>query len=281
VKPEPGDKTITVTRSTVAAAAHSVGIGPGDTAMFHSSLSSMGTVANGPDSVIDGFLDAVGPTGTVAAPTLWWYVADPPRTLDQWDPNTSPAYIGTIPEAFRQRPDSVRSDNPTHSVSAIGARAVDLTRNHGTGGLRPCQFGDTAFAAESPWERLYQWNAAYCFIGVDFTVCTIGHYVECRVIERALAAVPDPARRADLEGRLARWEKEGVYPRFRFRDMGEHLTELGFVRFGKIGSATLRCIRARDLVDNTLATLDAEPDKWFKDEFLAWLHDAQEKGTEQ
>jgi len=52
-----------------------------------------------------------------------------------------------ITEAFRQRTDSIRSDNPTHSVSAIGARAVELTADHGKWGLRPCMYRDEAFAA--------------------------------------------------------------------------------------------------------------------------------------
>ena len=272
MKPETGDKSIAVTRADVAAAARSVGIGPGDTAMFHSSLSSMGTVVGGPDAVIDGFLDAVGPAGTVAVPTLWWHATDPPMRPEEWDIDRSPAYIGTIPETFRQRPDSVRSNHPSHSVSAIGARARELTRGHGAAGLRPCVFGDGAFAGESPWERLYQWNAAYCFIGVDFTVNTMGHYIECRVIERALAEA-DEARRGELEARLARRGKTGVYPRYRFRDMGERLAGLGLVRFGRIGSATLRCIRARDMADHTLAVLAAEPEKWFHEDFLAWLRE--------
>ena len=265
-----------MTRADVAAGARSVGIEPSDTAMFHSSLSSMGTLDGGPNTVIDGFLDAVGPTGTVAVPTLWWHVTDPPLTLDQWDIDTSPAYIGTVPETFRKRPDSIRSDNPTHAISAIGARADELTRGHGSGGLRPCVFRDSAFAAQSPWQRLYDWNAAYCFIGVDFTVNTMGHFIECQVIERALAAAPEAARGA-LEARLRRWEKDGVYPRYRFQAMGERLAELGHVRLGKIGSATLRCIRARDMVDHALAVLDAEPKAWFDDEFLAWLRDARKE----
>ena len=58
MKPEPGDKSIRVTRLDVAAALRSVGVSPGDTVLFHSSLSSMGTVEGGADAVIDGFLDS-------------------------------------------------------------------------------------------------------------------------------------------------------------------------------------------------------------------------------
>lgn len=275
MRPEPGDKTIHVHRHDVTAAAWAVGIAPGDTIMFHSSLSSMGTVVGGPDTVIDGFLDAVGPEGTVAAPTLWYHHTDPPMRLEDWDIDRSPSYPGLITETLRQRPDSVRSDNPTHSVSAIGAGAEELTRNHGRSGLRPCIFGDTAFAAESPWQRLYEWNAAYCFIGVDFTVNTMGHLIETLFVGRALDGCP-PDRRVELEAQVRRFGKPGVWPRHGFQAMGERLADMGLVRFGKIGSATLRCIRARTMVDNAVAILDAEPAAWFDDGFRAWLAQARE-----
>jgi aminoglycoside 3-N-acetyltransferase len=275
MKPEPGDKSIQVHRSDVAAAAGAVGIVPGDTVMFHSSLSSMGTVVGGPNAVIDGFLDAVGPEGTVAAPTLWWHHTDPPMRLEDWDIDRSPSYPGLITEAFRQRPDGVRSNNPTHSVSAIGARARELTRDHGRSGLRLCVFGDTAFAEESPWQRLYEWDAAYCFVGVDFTVNTMGHYCETVFVERALRGCP-PGRRAELEAQVHRFGKPGIWPRHSFQAMGERLAEMGLVRFGRIGSATLRCTRTRPMVDNILAILDGEPEAWFDAEFRAWLAKARE-----
>jgi aminoglycoside N3'-acetyltransferase len=121
---------------------------------------------------------------------------------------------------------------------------------------------------------LYDWNAAYCFIGVDFTVNTMGHFVQAVFVERALEACP-PCRRRELDARIQRWEKPGVWPNYNFQAMGERLAEMGLVKFGKIGSATLRCIRARDMVDNTLAILDSEPEKWLSNEFLEWLNEAK------
>ena len=58
--------------------------------------------------------------------------------------------------------------------------------------------------------------------------------------------------------------------------MGERLATMGWVRFGKIGSATLRRIRAQVMVDSILAILDAEPDAWFQPDFRAWLARATE-----
>jgi aminoglycoside 3-N-acetyltransferase len=286
MQPEPGDKSVQVTVDDVAAGVRSVGVGSGDIVMFHSSLSSMGHVCGGANSVIEGFRQAVGPEGTVAVPTLWW---DGSQDLAAWDYDHSPSYPGIITEVFRQRPDSIRSDNPTHSVSAIGPRAAELTADHGKWGLRPCMFGDEAFAAASPWERLYQWNAHYCFLGVDFTVNTMAHNGQCRLIEWALQQAP-PDRRADLDQRVSRFattveyyrqSRAGltptvafVWPMFDFRLMGEHLAELGLVRFGKIGSATIRAIRSRDMIDTILTTLKAEPEQWLPEQFLAWWHEA-------
>ncbi|MEN6303140.1 MAG: AAC(3) family N-acetyltransferase [Armatimonadia bacterium] len=286
MRPETGDRTISVTVDDVAAGVRSVGIGPGDLVMFHSSLSSMGNVVGGPNTVIEGFLKAVAPDGTVAVPTLWW---NGTQDLKDWDYDNSPSYPGIITETFRQRPDSIRSNNPTHSVSAIGPRAAELTADHGKWGLRPCMYGDGAFAEASPWERLYLWDAHYCFLGVDFTVNTMGHYCQCRLIEWALEQAP-PEKHDDLLSRISRWQSivdyyeasrenpprtlQFMWPSFSFKDMGEHLADLGLVRFGKIGSATIRAISSRQMVDTIMATIIAEPDKWLVEHFRPWWHEA-------
>jgi aminoglycoside 3-N-acetyltransferase len=275
-----------VTTDDVAAGVRALGVEPGDIVMFHSSLKSMGYVTGGPNAVIDGFLAAVGPEGTVVVPTLWW---NGTQDLGEWDCETSPSYPGLITETFRRRPDSVRSNNPTHSVSAIGKRARELTAHHGEWGLRPCLYGDTAFAEASPWERLYRWNAHYCFLGVDFTYNTMGHYCQCVLLQWALEQAPAD-RRADLDARISRQDTivryyhasrsgsgetvELMWPGFDFRAMGEHLADLGLVRFSTIGAATLRGIRTRDMVDTIVATIKAEPDQWLAANFQPWWHEA-------
>lgn len=272
MRPETGDQTIEVRRGDVARGVREIGAGPGDVVMFHSSLSSMGKVVGGPNEVIEGFLEAVGPEGLVAVPTLWWSGKE---DINDWDYDNSPSYPGIITEIFRQRPDSLRSNNPTHSISAIGPRAAEFTADHGAFGLRPCRFGDQAFAVASPWEKLYQWNALYCFLGVDFTVNTMNHYCECRLLQEELERChPEDFDR--LEDQIIRWQKPGVYPTHSFQAMGEHLADLGLVAFSKIGSATLRGIRAQVMVDNILATLRAEPEKWLTEEFRAWWQEVKE-----
>ena len=274
MQPEPGDKNVRVTRSDAALAAQAVGIKSGDTVLFHSSLSSMGTVVGGPDTVIDGFLDAVGPCGTVAVPTLCnWTPATERLVFSGWNPATSPSYVGRITEAFRTRPDAVRSDQATHSVAAIGGRAADLTAEHGAFGPRPGPFGDRAFADSSPWQKLYEWNAAYCFIGVTFRVCTLVHYVETMLSQRALARAV-PTRRAALGAELSGWMKPGVWLGIRNDDrvvLAEALAARGLVHRTKLGSATFRMARTRDIVDYWVAAVEEAPAKWLSEDALDWI----------
>jgi aminoglycoside 3-N-acetyltransferase len=242
--------------------------------MFHSSLSSMGTVEGGPNTVIDGFLDAVGPRGTVAVPTLCQsQPQDRPNALETWNIRTSPSYVGLITETFRLRPDAIRSDHFTHSVAAIGARAAELTADHGAFGLRPGPFGERAFAKASPWQRFVDWNAAYCFVGVTFRVNTMVHYVESLIVERALDRI-EPAGRAQAAAKVVGWLKPGVWPTVRVEDreiIERMLADRDVVRYGKIGSATLHCARARPMVQNWVEIMEAAPAKWFPAEFMAWL----------
>ncbi len=278
MEPERGDKRVMVTREDVAAAVRAVGVRPGDVAFFHSSLSSMGTVVGGADAVIDGFLDAAGPEGTVAVPTL---CESHEAVFEEWDPARSPSYVGLITETLRRRPGAFRSDHATHSVAALGARAAELTEGHGRAGRRPSPWGPAAFADESPWARLRRWNAAYLFIGVTFRVATIVHYVEALVAERALRRAP-PARRDEFAARLKDFGKPGVWPSMRVADREKFeawLADKGLVRYGRIGCATLRCVRAGALVDEWVRFLESDPAQWLPKEFVQWLSEIERIAT--
>ena len=159
-----GDLAVKVGVREVAEGFRAVGAVPGDTVLFHGSLSSMGTVEGGPATVIAGVLEAVGPNGTVAMPTLWYHGKEPLQNPKDFDVRTSPSYIGALSEALRTDPRSVRSNDFSHSVSAIGARAAALVAGHNTCPILHTPWSLRAFSDGSPWDRLYQWNALYCFI---------------------------------------------------------------------------------------------------------------------
>lgn len=274
MQPEKGAPTITVTSADVSRALRDVGVRPGDTVMLHSSLSSMGTVVGGAEAVIDGFLQAVGPTGTVAVPTLCnWRPGEDAQVFPRWDPTRSPSYVGRISDTLWRRPEARRSDHPTHSVAAIGARARELTASHGSHGRRQCPFGDRAFAADSPWQRLVDWNAAYCFIGVSMQMATAVHLVETMIVQRHLRRVPVD-HRAALSDQIAGWMKPGVWPWVRIDDrdvLEAMLAEAGLVRYGRIGSATLRCTHMGDLVRTWVEILESDPERWLPEGYREWV----------
>ncbi len=272
---EPGDPAFRVTRGDIARALHAAGLRAGDTVLFHSSLSSMGTVVGGADAVIDGFLDAVGPMGTVAVPTLssWRGLKERNRVWDHWSIADTPTYCGLIPETFRRRPEAVRSNHYTHSVSAIGPRAAELTANHGESGLREAPWGPGAFAATSPWQRFYDWNVFYCLIGVNCQRLTMVHFVETQLIHRAIARAA-PKRRQDLLAQVSGWTRDGVWAGIGTRKRlvaEEHFAEKGLLQYESIGSARLRSMRTRPLVDAWIALAESDPAYWCSEGFARWL----------
>jgi len=180
MKHDNDNHAIAVNSEEVSEGFRNAGAIPGDTVFFHGSLNSMGTVKDGPISVINGALAAVEPAGTVAMPSLWYNGKEPRKNPQDFNINTSSSYVGTLSETLRTDPRSVRSDNFSHSVSAIGARAVALTFGHDKCCHSPSPWSPKAFSKGSPWDRLYTWNALYCFIGVTMRVCTIKHYIEDR-----------------------------------------------------------------------------------------------------
>lgn len=276
---EPGDPSIRVAQKGITDALRAAGLRAGDSVLFHSSLSSMGTVAGGADAVIDGFLDAVGPTGTVAVPTLssWRELKDKSRVWDHWSITDTPTYCGLIPETFRRRPEAVRSNHYTHSISAIGPRAAKLTANHGESGLREAPWGPGAFAGASPYQRFYDWNVFYCLIGVNCQRLTMVHFVETHLVHRAIARAA-PERREDLLAQVRGWTREGIWASIGTdkRLVAEELfAKKGLLKYGKIGSARLRYMRIRPVIDAWIALAESDPAYWCSEGFANWLKRAK------
>ena len=104
-----------------------VGIHPGDTVYCHSSLSKFGYVEGGAATVVAALSASLGPTGTLAAPAGTYSLKRTPNPV--FDVRHAPSELGTIAEAIRQR-STHRSHHVVESVSALGARAAELTSTH-------------------------------------------------------------------------------------------------------------------------------------------------------
>lgn len=104
------------------------GINSGDVLMVHSSLSSLGHIEGGVNSVIAALLKVLGDKGTLLMPALSYENVS--RDNPYFDVNETPCCVGTIPETFRHYPGTIRSLHPTHSICANGYRAREFTEKH-------------------------------------------------------------------------------------------------------------------------------------------------------
>ena len=145
-----------------------VGLRPGGVVMVHSSLSSLGYVAGGAETVIRGLLQALGPDGTLLMPALSYsYVhADSPY----FDVRITPSNVGVIPETFRTRPGTRRSICPTHSVCGVGPLAGALLGGH--------DLDDTPCGKHSPYRLLPDCAGQVVFLGCNPRRNTSMHSVE-------------------------------------------------------------------------------------------------------
>ena len=160
-----------------------LGLCEGDSVIIHSSFKSLGEVEGGAETVVNAFRKAVGESGTVIFPTLckddWEHI------YENWNLD-APSFVGYLTNYFRKLPGAFRSNQATHSVAAMGKDAEYITKTHGESGLRYGMFGDTPFAADSPWEKMYKMNTKIVFLGVSSIKCTFRHYVEYCFIDECL-----------------------------------------------------------------------------------------------
>lgn len=114
--------------SVLADAFEKFGIKSGEILLVHSSLSSLGHVEGGAESVIAALLSAVGNKGTLLMPALSYEtVGDGNPVFDELNTKSC---VGAIPQVFRSYPGTLRSLHPTHSVCANGYLAKEMTEKH-------------------------------------------------------------------------------------------------------------------------------------------------------
>jgi aminoglycoside 3-N-acetyltransferase len=171
-----------ITRSRLIADLERLGVRPG-VAMVHASVSSLGWVVGGSQTVVEALLQCLGSEGTLCAQASWEDIpfghADwPPRWRDAYeaemppfDPALSAAapYEGRLAERIRTWPGAARSANPATGVATIGARAAELTDGHRL---------DDGFGAGTPYARLVAWDAQIVLLGAPLRSISLLHHAE-------------------------------------------------------------------------------------------------------
>lgn len=148
------------------------GIKQGDTIMLHSSLSKIGLVEGGADTVIRSVLEVIGNEGTLAMPSFpgFGFNVDYLKSEPVFDLRSTPSRMGIITETFRKMPGVKRSLHPTEPVCALGPKADQITKDH---------FGQlTPYTPSSPFGRLAELNAKILLLGVDLDTLSNLHTLE-------------------------------------------------------------------------------------------------------
>lgn len=228
-----------------------IGIEKGDIVLVHSSLSSIGYVPGGAETVIDSLIESVGESGTIVVPTITGQLYDSPENPPSFS-RDKPCWTGTIPETLRKRKEAYRSLHPTHSVAAIGRLAREITEGH-ENSLTPCGEG-------TPFLKIPNLNGKILFLGVTLDSNTTFHAVE-ELSKLYYHLQPEPTIcKIDINGRKIE-RKFYLHAYGTPRSFGEKerdLLEAGIARVGYIGRARSILVDARKMVEFTLDKLEKD-----------------------
>lgn len=155
------------TKNDLMDSIHALGIRHDDTLMIHSSMKAIGEVEGGADTVIQSFLTYLT-DGLLLFPTHTWRYVN--RANKIYNPLTTPACVGILPNLFMKYPGVVRSLHPTHSVAAYGKDAENYIKED-LNAVTPCP-------RNGSFGKLYDKDAKILFLGVTLKSNTYIHSVE-------------------------------------------------------------------------------------------------------
>lgn len=232
-----------------------ININNNDILLVHSSMSSLGWVCGGAQTVVTALMKAVGINGTLIMPAHSGEWSDPaewgnPPVPKEWiqiiydnmpafDPKVSPTRgMGRIAELFRTVPNTIRSNHPQVSFSANGKEARSIIENHP---LTP-QLG-----MESPIGKMYNLKAKVLLLGVGYDSCTSFHLAETLIDK--MPKVQVGAAILENGKRCWKWFDDYDYDTIDFKLIGNEFEENYNVQKAKIGNAECILFDMKDGVD--------------------------------
>jgi aminoglycoside 3-N-acetyltransferase len=238
-----------ITVEQIKAGLAELGLKKGDVVLVHSDLRSLGKARDlvklpncGADLVIDAFLETIGPEGLAIFPvfTKTFDAGEPGPVGQVFDPAETPSRVGSISDVFRRRPEAVRSLQPTHSVSAIGRRAVEFAE---------APEDQSTFDRRGPWGKMHDWDGYICWFGTDNRTNTTVHVVEDWMDLPYMAVAYALVKGADGKPQRVKVTKSPAGPRDFYRDNSKSarlLEASGILRRTRIGAATVTLMKVRD-----------------------------------
>ncbi|HCL30318.1 MAG TPA: hypothetical protein DIC52_18040 [Candidatus Latescibacteria bacterium] len=236
---------MSVARFDVISSLEAMGLRAGDRVMVHSSLSSIGHVEGGAPTVLQAFLDVLGPAGTLMVPTFTH------SSCAYFDPLLSPSLNGAITEAARSLPGAVRSLHPTHAVTAIGPDAEELVEDDLDRG---------ALGRDCALDRLIKKGGYVLLLGVDQGANSSIHIGEDYAGDDRQKSISPGNPKVVVLNHPERGEEEVTLTEMMghtiaFDRMDGAVRSRGQVVEGKIGEATCQLMKGEDIIAATLDIL--------------------------
>lgn len=246
-----------VTKSDIMNVLKELGIKSGQSLMVHTSLSSLGYVCGGAQTVIEALNESVGKEGTVMMPSQSWKNLDPkdgvhwtveeewwPLIREEWpayDKDITPTNtMGVVAESFRKWPGTLRSDHPARSFAAWGKHAEYLTENHNLSDI----FGKT-----SPLGKFYELSGSVLLIGVGYDKNTSLHLAD--------VLADYPSKHNCIEHSAVMEKGKRVWKEYEtlfvdgedFNQIGEAFEKEHKIEKACLGDCQLKLMKMRELVD--------------------------------
>lgn len=218
-----------LTQRQIEAGLRALGVEDGMALEVHSSLSAVGPVAGGPDTVIAALMRIVGPEGAIVMPAFPYSPEQPLTDTDLehgivtklriLDPD-SPVRtgMGIVADTFRHRPDVIT----------------------GPGFHRVCAWGNDAVTHSHGFQHLVDVGGYALMIGVDIHRLSAMHHAESRAggvppeVRACFAAGEDLARTYPRE----RWYVEvGATPEDGWAKVQDEAFRRDLVTVGQVGAA--------------------------------------------
>jgi aminoglycoside 3-N-acetyltransferase len=236
----------TVTRRDITAGLRDLGLASGHVVQVHSSLSRLGYVEGGAETVVDALLEVVGPEGTVMVPTFNHGKAD----LYDW--RTTPSINGAVTEALRKRPEARRSIHPTHPYATMGKHAEFLVMGH---------LDVDTFDTRSPLGKLADLGGYVLLMGIGMVANTAAHIGEFMAAVPCIGFNKWPRQVLAEDGsilpaRSVIWRNGPC--RIEWEPLEERMRSLDLIRYGRIGEGDVRLMKAMDVISTTYAMTQEE-----------------------
>lgn len=255
---------IVLTKEDLIRQFKSCGVSEGQTLFVHTSLSKLGFVVGGAETLIRALLEIVGDDGTLMMPSQTWKNLDPstgvhweepvewwPVIRENWpayDKEVTPAIgMGSVAEMFRKWPGAHRSDHPARSIAAVGRHAAHITAGHDLSNI---------FGSGSPLDKCHQLNGYILLIGVGYDKNTSLHLAESR------ASFPGKHMVNESSAVMVDGKREWITYATQdvddsdFVRLGEEYEREHGVKVHHIGNAEVRLLSQRHLVDWATAWME-------------------------